>query len=248
MKIALTFDIERDLPHILDTFNGIKKGLGKILNLLDNFNIKATFFCTGILAYKHASYIQLIESNGHEIASHGWNHERLSDLPYKKSYELIKKSKQVLQEICHNSEIIGFRAPYLSPPKNLFEILEDLGFSYDSSITSEKKAAILESKYETIREFIPSKRSGYFRFPLANKRLMKVQIDYEPLVLYFHPWEFLNMKTLMRNHSKSIFLKNLLFRPDRWINTGNSFEKKLSNLIDSFYSNKWDFIALSQIC
>ena len=45
MKIALTFDIERDIPNFLDTDFGLKIGLIKILNLLDDFQIKSTFFC-----------------------------------------------------------------------------------------------------------------------------------------------------------------------------------------------------------
>jgi peptidoglycan/xylan/chitin deacetylase (PgdA/CDA1 family) len=249
MKIAITFDIERDLPQVLDTFNGITKGIPKILKLLEKFEIKATFFCTRRVAHKYASYVRLIESNDHEIACHGWNHERLSDLPFEKSFQLIKKSKKMLQETCENSEVVGFRSPYLSPPEKLFEILNDLDFKYDSSITSKKKTMELERKKEKIKEFNPSKRSGYFRFPLANKKLKKGKFCDNLLVLYFHPWEFLNITSLLRHQStKAILLKNLLIRPDRWISTGSSFEKRFSNLINTYYSHNYNFITLAQLC
>lgn len=248
MKIALTFDIERDLPQVLNTFDGITKGIPKILNLLEKFDIKATFFCTGRVAHNYASYIRLIESYGHEIACHGWNHERLTQLSIERNYELIKESKVLLEETCQISEIIGFRAPYLSISENIFEILQSLGFEYDSSITSFKKALELEKIYN-IREFVPSKKSGYLRFGFSNSRLIQPRSKNNVIVLYFHPWEFLNMKELiLKRINKLKFLINLLFRPDRWLNTGVPFGSKLLNLIDYTLSKKIEFITLKQLC
>lgn len=248
MKIALTFDIEQDLPHVLDTFNGITKGIPRILNLLEKFDLKATFFCTGSVAQNYASYIQLIESNGHEIACHGWNHERLTHLDIEKIYELIKESKLLLEETCENSQVIGFRAPYLSILGNIFEILQKLGFEYDSSITSFKKARELEKKYN-IKEFVPSRKSGYLRFGLSNRHLISPKSQENIIVLYFHPWEFLNMRELILKRTNQLkFMENLLFRPDRWLNTGLPFETKLRDLIDFILSKKIGFITLKQIC
>ena len=75
MKIALTFDIERDIPNVLDTYFGVKIGLIKILQLLDNYNIKGTFFCTGNVVKQLPEQINLIASKAHEIACHSINHE-----------------------------------------------------------------------------------------------------------------------------------------------------------------------------
>ena len=136
MKIALTFDIERDNPNFLDTYFGLKVGLVEILKILDKFNIKGTFFCTGKVAEQLPEAIRLIERKGHEIACHSLNHERLTQLTFKKCYEVIHQNKILIENITQNSEIIGFRAPYLRPPKFLFKILNNLGFKYDSSITS----------------------------------------------------------------------------------------------------------------
>ena len=73
MKIALTFDIERDNPNFLNTNFGLKIGLLKILKILENFNIKGTFFCTGTVAEQLPEDIRLIERKGHEIACHSLN-------------------------------------------------------------------------------------------------------------------------------------------------------------------------------
>ena len=92
MKISLTFDIERDFPHVLDTYYGIKFGVPKILDVLESFKIKGTFFCTGNVAEHFPDKMKLIERKGNEIACHSLNHEPLRRLNYKKCYDLIKCS------------------------------------------------------------------------------------------------------------------------------------------------------------
>jgi peptidoglycan/xylan/chitin deacetylase (PgdA/CDA1 family) len=247
MKIALTFDIERDLPTTLDTYSGLKIGLLKILRLLENYNLNATFFCTGNVAQRYPAYLKLIEGNGHEIACHSLNHERLTLLSFEECHDVVLKSKQILERICQESEIIGFRAPYLKAPKFLFEILHDLGFKYDSSFSS--KTPEKRNKPSEIEEFAPSTISGYFRFPLTSSFISRVITKSELIVLYFHPWEFVNMKNIItRNLDIFVSFKNILFRPDRWWNTGKSFKRILSNYLDHLISNQCEFITLRQLC
>ncbi|MBD3212475.1 MAG: polysaccharide deacetylase family protein, partial [Candidatus Lokiarchaeota archaeon] len=114
MKVAFTFDIERDNPNFLDTYKGLTEGLPKILKLLDHFKIKGTFFCTGHIAKYRSNIIRLIENSGHEIACHGLDHERLSILSYQECKNIISRNKEILQNIC-GSRIYGFRAPFLDP-------------------------------------------------------------------------------------------------------------------------------------
>lgn len=47
MRIVLTFDVERDISGVSNSYFGVKIRLLKILNFLDEFNINSTFFCTG---------------------------------------------------------------------------------------------------------------------------------------------------------------------------------------------------------
>ncbi|MFX1274630.1 MAG: polysaccharide deacetylase family protein [Promethearchaeota archaeon] len=246
MRIAITFDVERDIPHNLDTCFGIKDGLIKILDLLDKFHIKGTFFCTGNIAEDFPKMIRLIEEKGHEIACHGLNHERFNKLNLEKCYEIIYENKVILQNLCQNSKIIGFRAPYLKPPKSIFTVLKNLGFEYDSSIDSKDKLEYFQKFNEKVQEFYPSKYSIYFRmpYPFLKRKLFK----HDLLVLYFHPWEAINMKKVfIKQTSRSNAIKNIFFRLDRWLNTGDSFLRKLNNFIQDSMVKKVEFITLNQL-
>jgi peptidoglycan/xylan/chitin deacetylase (PgdA/CDA1 family) len=248
MKIVLTFDIERDIPNVLNTYFGVKIGLLKILKLLENFNIKATFFCTGNVAEHLPKYIRLIEHKGHEIACHGLTHERLNQLGFKKCQETISQNKKIIENICQNSGIIGFRSPYLNPPKYLFKVLNNLGFKYDSSIKSHKKAQYYQNNNNRIQEFPPSNFNIFFRIPINYSLLLKWVFKKKLLILYFHPKEIINMKDVIRNQMSAfnIFL-NLSYRPDRWFYTGNIFNTKFHNFIKGCLSKKAEFLTLKQL-
>ncbi|MFX1340068.1 MAG: polysaccharide deacetylase family protein, partial [Promethearchaeota archaeon] len=231
-----------------DTYFGVKVGLLKILKILDTFKIKGTFFCTGRVAEQLPESIRLIECRGHEIACHGLNHERLTNLTYQKCYETIQQSKRLIERICQKSEITGFRAPYLRPPKYLFKILNNLGFKYDSSIKSAKQLKNYHINNYQIQEFHPSEYSIFFRVPLSYYLLRKKIFKENLVILYFHPWEAVNMKNLVLNQTNVFsFLKNVQFRPDRWVNTGNKFTARIINFIREAISNKAKFSNLKQL-
>ncbi len=245
MKIALTFDIERDIPNVSDTYFGVKVGLLKILNVLDNFNIKGTFFCTGNVAEHLPEYISLIERKGHEIACHSYNHERLNQLSFKKCQEIIYQNKEIIEKTCQNSEIIGFRAPYLKPPQFLFKILNNLGFKYDSSIVSPKMLKYYQFNSYQIQEFHPF---TFFRLFLSNSFLRGRIFKKKLVVLYFHSWEAINMKYIMFKQTNMFDLfKNIIFRPYRVINTGDLFLTRMSNFIKESISKNVEFIILKQL-
>ena len=250
MKIALTFDIERDIPNVLDTYFGVKVGLLKILKILDKYNIKGTFFCTGNVVEQLPEYIKIIERKGHEIACHSLNHERLNQLNFEKCQEIIYQNKKIIEKTCQNSEIIGFRAPKLRPPKFLFRVLNNLGFKYDSSINSHKKLKYYQINDNQIQEFHPSNLSILFRLPnlISESFLRKWIYKKNLIILCFHPYEAINIKTLMFNQSNvfNIF-NNILFRPDRWGNTGNAFITRISKFIKESISKKAEFISLNQL-
>lgn len=245
MKIALTFDIERDIPNVSDTYFGVKVGLLKILKALDNLNIKGTFFCTGNVAEHLPEHISLIERKGHEIACHSLNHERLNQLSFKKCQEIIYQNKEIMEKICRNSDIIGFRAPYLKPPKFLFKILNNLGFKYDSSIVSPKMLKYYQFSNYQIQEFHPS---TFFRLFLSNSFLRERIFKKKLVILYFHSWEAINMNQLTFNQT-SIFdlFKNIILRPYRVFNTGDLFLTRMSNFIKESISKKAEFVILKQL-
>ena len=248
MKIALTFDIERDIPTVLDTYFGVKVGLLKILKILDNFNIRGTFFCTGHVVEHLPEHIKLIELKGHEIACHSLNHERLNNLSFEQCKKIIAKSKTKIENRTQNSEIIGFRAPYLRSPNFLFKVLSDLKFKYDSSIRSSKMLTIHHRNNSHIQEFHPTNFNALLRLPLTysffRNRIFKKKIN----VLCFHPWEAIDMKTVVLNNLKTLDVLNRIgFRPDRVVNTGDIFIDRLSKFIEEALSIKADFIMLKEL-
>lgn len=107
-----------------------------ILDLLDKYEIKATFAVLGTVAEQHPELIKEIYDQGHEIASHAWSHKTLHELGKDAFEEEIKKSVRLLESITGEPPI-GFRAPSFSidnSTKWAFEILEKYGFKYDASI------------------------------------------------------------------------------------------------------------------
>ncbi|GAH09903.1 unnamed protein product, partial [marine sediment metagenome] len=233
MKIVLTFDIERDIPGVFNSYLGVKTGLLKILNILDEFTIKSTFFCTGDIIEHLPDYVKLIESKGHEIACHSLNHQRLNHLDYNECYQIIYQNKNLLKNLCQDSDIIGFRAPYLKAPIFLFKILANLGFKYDSSISSPKNLKKYQISDSQIYEFHPSNFNLYFRLPVNLQFILKGLFKKNLTVLYFHPWEAIDMKALILNQPNRFKkYKNLLIRFDRWVNTGDKFINRLRNFIE----------------
>lgn len=106
-----------------------------ILDLLDRYDVRATFFVLGTVAEKYPELIETIYEKGHEIASHGYSHTILHDLGEEKFKEEIEKSVDLLGTIAEKP--IGFRAPRFSidsSTKWSFKVLEQYGFKYDSSI------------------------------------------------------------------------------------------------------------------
>lgn len=114
----------------------LKYAIKPLLELLNKYNVNATFFVLGDVAKKYPDIIEEIHSQGHEIASHGYSHMPLSLISKDKFKEETKKMNKLLKSIT-NKKPLGFRAPLFSltqSTKWALEILEEEGYKYDSSI------------------------------------------------------------------------------------------------------------------
>jgi len=107
-----------------------------ILDLLDESNVRATFFVLGWVAERNPSLVKEIARRGHEIASHGYSHRRVYNLTQKQFRDDICTSKALLEQLIGDS-VLGYRAPSYSISKKClwaYDELLDAGYQYDSSV------------------------------------------------------------------------------------------------------------------
>jgi len=114
----------------------VERNAARLLEIFSRTHTTATFFCLGEVAEKHPALIRKIAESGHEIASHGYEHKiiyKQSPVEFKAD---VKKSVDLLSDLC-GKPVKGYRAPSWSITKDslwALDILQELGFSYDSSI------------------------------------------------------------------------------------------------------------------
>ena len=192
----------------------VERNVDRILALLAEHDTRATFFTLGWIAERYPALVRRIVSAGHELASHGYGHERASDLSPQAFREDLSRAKQVLEDLA-GLPVLGYRAPSFSIGKgNLwaFDVLRETGHQYSSSVypiahdhygmpDSPRtpyfvREGLLEIPITTLRLFernLPSSGGGYFRlFPYSLSRWMLERVnahEAQPAVFYFHPWE-----------------------------------------------------------
>ena len=147
MLNALTIDVEDYFqvnafePYIgrerWDSFPlRVSDNVARLLDLLDEFGVKATFFVLGWVAQRLPGLVKEIQARGHEIASHGYGHELIYRIGPDAFREDIRRSKEVLEQIS-GVAVRGYRAPtYSITGRSLwaFDLLIEEGYGYDSSV------------------------------------------------------------------------------------------------------------------
>lgn len=195
----------------------VERNMARVFALLDERNVKATFFVLGWIAERYPQIVRDIVCNGHELASHGCNHLRASEQSREAFFADISRSKSLLEEI-GGQEVIGYRAPSFSIGKNnlwALDSLHEAGYRYSSSIYPIRHDhygmpdaprfkfqprgpdGIVELPITTVRLLgrnLPSSGGGYFRLlPYAASHWLMQhvnRIDRQPCIFYCHPWEF----------------------------------------------------------
>ncbi len=111
---------------------GAVVGVPRILELLDKYKIKATFFIPGHTADTYPEVCQEIVKRGHEVGHHGYVHEDPTELSYEAEEAIIIKGFETLDKI--GVRPVGYRSPGFDFSPNTVEILEKHGILYDSSL------------------------------------------------------------------------------------------------------------------
>lgn len=187
-----------------------------LLDLLAEHDVIATFFVLGWVADRHPHVVRRIADAGHEIASHGWWHHRVTSLEPDEFREDVRASKTLLEDISGRL-VAGYRAPSFSiTPESqfAFEILLEEGYTYDSSVFPIRRSNygwpgappiphIKQCVNGRLLEFplatsiwgpfrIPAAGGGYFRqfpFGVVRRAFREHTKQGVPGVFYIHPWE-----------------------------------------------------------
>jgi len=191
----------------------VERNVDRILAMLDQHGTKATFFTLGWIAERYPELIRRIVAEGHELASHGYGHERASEQTAAAFFADINLAKLLLEDLAGH-QVKGYRAPSFSIGQHnlwAFDCLERAGYLYSSSIYpirhdhygmpdaprhAHAVGGLLEVPATTLR-FLnrnwPASGGGYFRlmpYSLSCWMLRRVNhFDQFPAVFYFHPWE-----------------------------------------------------------
>jgi polysaccharide deacetylase family protein (PEP-CTERM system associated) len=221
---AMTFDVE-DYYHV-EAFQAVIKredwdgyesrvysSTRKILEILERYGIKATFFILGWVAERTPGIVKEIQAAGHEIGSHGYAHQIIYHQTPDEFADDVRRSLEIIEGIT-GEKILGFRAPSFSvTTRSLWaiEILQSFGLLYDSSVFP-----IIHDLYG-----IPDAprhpyqiADGFWEFPMTTVRVLGANLpvgggaylrifpywwtrwgirqansDGDPAVVYLHPWE-----------------------------------------------------------
>lgn len=243
-----------------DNWNGLPCRVGvnmdKVLRLFEENNVRATFFVLGWIAERYPEIVHDIVRAGHELASHGYDHKRVTQLDKVQFHEDVSRTKHLLEDLS-GVAVIGYRAPsYSINRSNLWalDVLLETGHKYSSSIYPIKhdlygmpdaprfpfrhNDGLLEIPVSTVKVLdkqLPCGGGGYFRLApywlskLAIKRVN--QNEKESTIFYFHPWEIDPDQPRQSVSGKTRFR--------HYVNL-HKMEKKLATLLGDFKWNRVD--------
>lgn len=112
---------------------GIELCLPRVLDILDERSIKATFFVPGKVAEEYPEMMRILVEKGHEVGCHGYEHEHMSKLTAYQQYAAIRKGKETIERVT-GIEPVGFRAPEGEITLDTLRGAKNLGFKYSSSL------------------------------------------------------------------------------------------------------------------
>ncbi len=192
----------------------LRKGLDTLLELLEGHGTRATFFTLGWIGERYPGLVREIADAGHEMASHGYSHEKVYDLSPQLFRQEVGTTRKHLEDIS-GTPVIAYRAPFFSVTARCLwalDILREEGYTIDCSISPVKTwrygistapDEIFVIKENGLTEFpvstinLLNRKMGiggaYFRlFPysLTRSGMEKRQRQQRASMFYIHPWEY----------------------------------------------------------
>ena len=192
----------------------VERNVERILEMLGEREVQATFFTLGWVAERYPQLIRRVADAGHEVASHGFAHERASAQSPAHFLDDIRRAKVQLEDLS-GCRVIGYRAPSFSIGAGnpwAHDCIAEAGYGYSSSVYPVRHDhygmpdaprfpyrlanGLLELPVTTMRWLgrnWPAGGGGYFRLlPYAVSRWQIARVnrdDARPAIFYFHPWE-----------------------------------------------------------
>ena len=191
-------------------------GVRSLLDLLAEHDARATFFILSWVAERQRALVREIAKAGHEIASHGTDHRRVTELTPEQFRESVRTSKRVLEDATRQP-VVGYRAPSFSITRDCewaLDVLAEEGYRYDSSLFPVKRRGygfhggerdphVLRRASGALREIppatvewggrvFPAGGGAYFRilpYGLVASALRGAERRGVPGTFYIHPWE-----------------------------------------------------------
>jgi len=272
---AMTVDVEEHFqvsafePHLSRAAwdaqpSRVEANVERILALFAEAGVEATFFMLGWLAERRPALARRIAEAGHEIASHGFQHVRVSAQSRREFSEDVRRTKGLLED-ASGAEVRGFRAASFSIGRDqlwALDALAECGYRYSSSVYPVRHdhygmpeaprfafrrngTGVLEVPITTVAvagRNLPCGGGGYFRLlPYALSRWAIARVngaDGEPAVFYFHPWEV----DPGQPRPAGLPLKT---RFRHYLNLGR-MERRLARLLGDFAWGRMDRIFLDE--
>lgn len=226
----------------------------KILGLLAEKEVGATFFVLGEVAEHYPELVREIAEEGHELGVHGYHHLEFSKISPEKAYREIDSAKKLIEDIS-GEQVYGHRAPAFSINEQTrwgLDVVAKAGFTYDSSImpirsgrygwpdfpkevtqlTTADGAPLIEVPLTTtslLGQEIPACGGRYLQilpYLFTKNALLKVSEQRSPVV-YMHPYEIDESPYPEYYHEQlsKAGLKKKVMTYIKWFNRGSFFTK-----------------------
>jgi len=199
VAVAISFDSDHETPALRDGETspgrmaqgefGARHAVPRILDLLARHEVPASFFMPAVCALLRPDEAPAYAAAGHEVAVHGWIHERNTALGHDDELELTSRALEVFQQQL-GSRPVGIRTPSWDFSGSTLAVIRELGFTYDSSLMADtepyellergERTGVVEIPVEWIRDDAPylmMDRFGGLRPHMPPRELLQIWID-----------------------------------------------------------------------
>lgn len=270
---VFTIDVERFTDTECIQNAGIRvddelmDGFDEYIRIMNRHGIKNTLFTIGDLAPQIADRLRPCIEEGHDLALHSYTHVAPMNEPLERFREKTRQAKERMRQL-FGVEVKGFRAPCFSMDNARLDVLQELGFCYDSShlnyLPARHTVALDLKDYRQLRHSI-YRRDGFYEFGLSTGKILGMPFpvsgggytrltpwffirpvihhyirknDY--YVFYLHPFEL--------TRHKIPFIRNLKGYDQYYIRQGiRSYGKRVERIIRMLKRQNYEFVTFDQL-